>query len=163
MDGLNISTYLHSPLEYFPYQIRGKLFYRDISVFVHKEMAEIRVGVRYLRVIFSADTAHAWPFLSTRFTERIGRISQRRWRRYIYIYRTRTNFRIWLRSRLDKMAARIPCWRRYIRPLHDAGTNTERSYETAGYTNVHTVVHTNTWVYLSTLFFIIAPSRMRQR
>lgn len=29
------------------------------------------------------------------------------------IYRPRTNFRVWPGSRLDKMAPRNPCWRRY--------------------------------------------------
>jgi len=89
-----------------------------VSVLRAQKMADNRVGVRIsiLTLTYFPSAAHARLFrISCPHSLGEARISVTG-NGDSYTAQPRTNFRIWLRSRLDKMAARIPCWRRYIRP-----------------------------------------------
>jgi len=149
-------------------------FCRNINVSIYKEIVEIRVGVprlyRTYMSYFPAGTAHAWSSSASILTYFVGdkhigpasttttmtttRIDRSHVR--IFVFGWDHVWIKWQHGSPTDADISVPCARRRHEYTHSAG-------QLGTWTDILSM-HTNTlWIYLSTLFFIITASRMRQR
>lgn len=113
-------------------EIARKKLIKILSIYIYSLLAIITACILYNRYIASPNRRkkkrknchHTWP------STHDGHFVRSRKYRTTYTW-PRTNFRVWPGSRLDKMAPRNPCWRRYIHRSTWSGCSYSSSWSRA--------------------------------